>query len=298
LGGGEGGSGGRTMSENQLRVGDVQVPPCLCGGLDRRGALAVQRLGHPPQPIAGHCVFDAHAKADAHHEDGEHRRNHRDPPAPAGVAPDGRVGALRQPWRHELGRIRRDRSPQGEKHLDELGVGWILTWGRSWFGIEVGRPEPVQELVISRHREHVGRLAELLAAEVVEDTTQCGLERLVWLGVLACLEAVVRHRATTPTVGAGLPDRRPPACTRPPSASAGALLGVSNCAISLLATPGATEHPTTRPAQDSESDSCDHRYRLRQDEFDERAAPPPGRAPHGQIVVGAQPHRVQHRSTT
>ena len=104
-------------------------------------------------------------------------------------------------WRRQLGRIRRDGSPPGEKHLDELGVRWILTWGRSWIGIEVGRPEPVQKLVISRHREDVGGLAELVAAEVIEDPTHGGLERPVWLGVLACLEPVVHPRATTPTVG-------------------------------------------------------------------------------------------------
>src|SRR3954454_11167073 len=104
--------------------------------------------------------------------------------------------------RRRLGRTCRDGSPPGEKHLDERRVRWILRWGRSWFGIEVDRPEPVQKLVISRHREHVGGLAELVAAEVIEAPTHGSLERPVPLGVLACLEAVVHPRVTTPTVAA------------------------------------------------------------------------------------------------
>src|SRR5215207_6016233 len=62
---------------------------------------------------------------------------------------------------------------------------------------------------ISRHREDVGGLAELVAAEVIEDAAYGGLERPVRLGVLASFEPV-RHRATTPTVGDGLPDRHAP----------------------------------------------------------------------------------------
>jgi hypothetical protein len=152
-------------------------------------------------------------------------------------------------WRRRLARVRRDRAPPGEKHFDELGVRWILTWGRSWIGIEVGRPEPVQKLVISRHREDVGGLAELVAAEVIEDAAYGGLERPVRLGVLASFEPVVHHRATTPTVGTGLPDRYAPVRARGASASAGALLRVSNCAISAGRYPSATKHRTIRPTQ-------------------------------------------------
>ena len=260
------------MSENQFRVSDVQVPSRLCGGLNRGGTLAVQCLGHSPERIAGHCVLDGHAEPDAHHEDREHRRHHRDPPGPASVAAAGRVGALRWSWRRRLGRIRRDGSPPGEKHLDELGVRWILSCGRSGFGIEVDRPEPVQELVISRHREHVGGLAELLAAEVIEDATHGGLERPVWLGVLACLEPVVHRRATTPTVVAGLPDQYAPARARGASASAGAVQGVSHCAISLLANPRRDRTPDDPAYPASESDRCHHRYGPRRDVLGEGAA--------------------------
>ena len=167
------------------------------------------------------------------------------------MAAAGRVGAPRWSWRRRLGRIRRDGSPPGEKHLDELGVRWILSCGRSGFGIEVDRPEPVQELVISRHREHVSGLAELLAAEVLEDATHGSLERPVWLGALACLKPVVHRRATTPVV-AGLPDQYAPARARGASASAGAVQGVSHCAISLAnprrdRTPDDPAYPPVNP---------------------------------------------------
>ena len=217
------------------------------------------------------CVLDGHAEPDAHHEDREHCRHHRDPPEPASVAAAGRVGAPRWSWRRRLGRIRRDRSPPGEKHLDELGVRWILSWGRSGFGIEVDRPEPVQELVISRHREHVGGLAELLAAEVLEDPTHGSLERPVWLGVLACLEPVVHPRDTTPTVAAGLPDRYAPGHARGASATAGAVQGVSHCAISL-ANPRRDRTPDDPAYPASESDRSHHRYRPERDVLDEGAA--------------------------
>jgi hypothetical protein len=152
-------------------------------------------------------------------------------------------------WRRQLGRIRRDRAPPGQEHLNELGVRWILTWGRSGIGIEVDRPEPIQKLVIPRHREHVDGLAELGAAEVIEDTTHGSLERPVWLGGLACFEPVVHHRATTPTGGAGLLDRYATARARGTSASAGALLGVSHCTISAARYPRRDRTPTIRPTQ-------------------------------------------------
>jgi hypothetical protein len=188
------------------------------------------------------------------------------------VAPAGRVGGLRCWLRCQLGRICRDGSPPGEKHLDELGVRWILSWGRGWFGIEVDRPEPVQEFVISRHREHVGGLAELVAANVIEDPTHGSLERPVRLGVLACLEAVVHPRATTPTVAAGLPDLYAPGHARGASATAGAVQGVSHCAISLLANPRRDRTPDDPAYPASESDGSHHRYRPERDVLDEGAA--------------------------
>jgi len=214
--------------------------------------------------------LDGHAEPDAHHEDREHRRRHRDPPESAGGAAAGRVGGPRRSWQRRLGRIRRDGSPPGEKHLDELGVRWILSCGRSGFGIEVDRPEPVQELVISRHREHVNGLAELLAAEVLEDATHGSLERLVWLGALAGLEPVVHRRATTPVV-ADPPDQYAPARARGASASAGAVQGVSHCAISL-ANPRRDRTPDDPAYPASESDRGHHRYCPRRDVLGEGAA--------------------------